>query len=120
MAASAPPPPPPPPPGPGLMPNLGKSDPSTNIYAPAEASSRMENPGTIEDLHKKCKGTSSEHVSQSLSIPRFLFELTLMFFHFITENLPLNDFLDNQLLIYNVPCLNGFPHCPYYIYYIFL
>lgn len=63
MAASAPPPPPPPPPGPGLMPNLGKSDPSTDIYAPAEASSQMENPGTIEDLHKKCKGTSSQRVT---------------------------------------------------------
>lgn len=78
MAASAPPPPPPPPPGPGLMPNLGKSDPSTDIYAPTEASSQIENPGTIEDLHKKCKGTSSECMPQTL-LPAFLFGLTPFF-----------------------------------------
>lgn len=61
MAASAPLPPPPsynPPSGPGLMPNLGKQDPSTDVYAPAETPTQIENPGTIEDLHKKCKGTS--------------------------------------------------------------
>ncbi|EFN71901.1 Mitochondrial import receptor subunit TOM40-like protein [Camponotus floridanus] len=59
VMASAPLPPPPPynpPPGPGLMPNLGKQDPSSaDAYAPAETTTRIENPGTIEDLHKKCK-----------------------------------------------------------------
>ncbi|EZA58298.1 hypothetical protein DMN91_005998 [Ooceraea biroi] len=56
IAASAPPPPPPPPPGPGLMPNLGKQDPSTAVFAPpSETPGQIENPGTIEDLHKKCK-----------------------------------------------------------------
>ena len=60
MAASAPPPPPPTSQGPGLLPNLGKPDPSTDIYAPTEVPSQIENPGTIEDLHKKCKGILSK------------------------------------------------------------
>lgn len=60
LAASAPPPPPPPPPGPGLMPNLEEPGPLTDGYASTEMSSQIENPGTIEDLHKKCKGISSK------------------------------------------------------------
>lgn len=56
MAASAPPPPSPPsPPYPGAMPNLEKPESSTNVYAPAETPVHDTNPGTIEDLHKKCK-----------------------------------------------------------------
>lgn len=70
IAASAPPPPPPPPPSHGLMPNLGgKQDPSASMYAPAEVSTQVENPGTIEDLHKKCKGTSLECLSRVRTIP---------------------------------------------------
>lgn len=58
MAASVTPPPPPPSPGPGLMPNLpGKQDPSADAYPLAEAPTQIENPGTMEDLHKKYKGT---------------------------------------------------------------
>ncbi|XP_076638164.1 mitochondrial import receptor subunit TOM40 homolog 1 [Colletes latitarsis] len=55
LAAIGPPPPPPPPPAPGLVPNLGKQDTSTGLITPTETSDRLENPGTIEDLHKKCK-----------------------------------------------------------------
>lgn len=58
IAASAPLPPPPPyspPPGSGLMPNLGKQDASADAYPIVETPAHVENPGTIEDLHKKCK-----------------------------------------------------------------
>ncbi|KAK2575173.1 hypothetical protein KPH14_002575 [Odynerus spinipes] len=54
-ATSAPPPPPPPPSAPVLLPQLGKTDPSTGDTTIAPTSERLENPGTIEDLHKKCK-----------------------------------------------------------------
>jgi len=93
MAASAP--PPPPSPGPGLLPNLGKPDPSTDIYTPTEASSQIENPGTIEDLHKKCKGISVKD-SRLSSTPCFLFGLLLVFFQFITENFLIDYFLGDQ------------------------
>jgi len=120
MAASAPPPPPPPPPGPGLMPNLGKSDPSTDVYAPTEASSQIENPGTIEDLHKKCKGISSKRMSRFSSTLRFLFGLTLVIFQFITENFQIDYFLDDQQLIYGFSYLYSFLRCPYCIILYFL
>ncbi|XP_076282134.1 mitochondrial import receptor subunit TOM40 homolog 1 [Lasioglossum baleicum] len=57
LAAAAPPPPPPPPPPPGtsVLPNVGKQDSSTGLFASTDVAERMENPGTIEDLHKKCK-----------------------------------------------------------------
>ncbi|XP_076246789.1 mitochondrial import receptor subunit TOM40 homolog 1 [Calliopsis andreniformis] len=55
LAATAPPPPPPPPPAPGLLPNLGKQDSSAVLYPSTDAPDQLENPGTIEDLHKKCK-----------------------------------------------------------------
>lgn len=87
LAASAPPPPPPPPPGPGLMPNLGKPDPSTDVYAPTEAPSQVENPGTIEDLHKKCKGTSSELVPRPSCTPPLSLR-TLRVFPFYHRKLP--------------------------------
>lgn len=96
MAASAPPPPPPPSPGPGLLPNLGKPDPSTDVYAPTEAPSQIENPGTIEDLHKKCKGILSKRMSRLSSILCFLSRLLLVFFQFITENFQVHYFLDDQ------------------------
>lgn len=56
LAASAPPPPPPPPPASGLLPNLGKQDSAAGLYPTTEVGDQLENPGTIEDLHKKCKG----------------------------------------------------------------
>ena len=52
-AASAPPPPPPSSLSPELPPSLAKKDLPTSL----DGSERLENPGTIEDLHKKCKGT---------------------------------------------------------------
>ncbi|XP_015587200.1 mitochondrial import receptor subunit TOM40 homolog 1 [Cephus cinctus] len=59
LAASAPLAPPPPPsplpPSPGFSPSLSKPDEETGLGSPVEASDRLENPGTIEDLHKKCK-----------------------------------------------------------------
>ena len=74
LAASALPPPPPPAPtlapaptpapgpgpapvpAPGFLPNLGKQDSPAGLYASSEVvTDRLENPGTIEDLHKKCK-----------------------------------------------------------------
>ncbi|KAG7199538.1 hypothetical protein KM043_014149 [Ampulex compressa] len=60
-AAGLPPPPPPstlsptPPPSPGLLPNLGKQDLQADAFPQAETPGLLENPGTIEDLHKKCK-----------------------------------------------------------------
>lgn len=62
-AASAPPPPSaslsfaPPIPTPDLMQNVGKDQPSASPspYTSPESTSRLENPGTIEDIHKKCK-----------------------------------------------------------------
>lgn len=54
-ATSAPPPPPPPPSAPVLFPQLGKTESSTGATAVAETPDILENPGTIEDLHKKCK-----------------------------------------------------------------
>lgn len=119
MAASAPPPPPPPPPGPGLMPNLGKSDPSTDIYAPTEASSQVENPGTIEDLHKKCKGTSSECMPRT-SYSLLSLRIDSVLFHFITENFLIDYSLNNQQLTHDFSYLNSFSHCAYYIYSSFL
>ncbi|XP_012274552.1 mitochondrial import receptor subunit TOM40 homolog 1 [Orussus abietinus] len=53
LAASAP--PPPPPPTSGLPPNLGKPDPTTVSFGSPHTSEHLPNPGTIEDLHKKCK-----------------------------------------------------------------
>lgn len=53
-AASAPP-PPPPSLSPELPPSLAKKD----LTAALDGVERLENPGTIEDLHKKCKGTTS-------------------------------------------------------------
>lgn len=56
VSATSPPPPPPPPTSvPGIIPQLEKTDPSTGITGTTQASDRLENPGTIEDLHKKCK-----------------------------------------------------------------
>lgn len=52
-ATSAPPPPPPPTSAPTL-PQLEKTDPTTGVTT-AQTSEQLENPGTIEDLHKKCK-----------------------------------------------------------------
>lgn len=113
LAASAPPPPPPPPPGPGLMPNLGKPDPSTDVYAPTEASSQVENPGTIEDLHKKCKGTLL--VRALAADPRALLAFALdglhVIFHFITENFLVDCSSVNQQLMYHlflIKCLSTF------------
>lgn len=58
LAATALPPSPPPPlsPSPTLWPNVEKQDSSVGMYTNSEASDYPENPGTIEDLHKKCKG----------------------------------------------------------------
>lgn len=56
QAASMPPPPQPSPPPPtDILSSLGKEKSSTAVYPPAESSDKLENPGTIEDLHKKCK-----------------------------------------------------------------
>ncbi|CAL7942815.1 unnamed protein product [Xylocopa violacea] len=59
LAATVPPTPsPPPPPTSGLLPNLEKSDPSNpsdGLHASSIYSDKLTNPGTIEDLHKKCK-----------------------------------------------------------------
>ncbi|XP_066600800.1 mitochondrial import receptor subunit TOM40 homolog 1 [Prorops nasuta] len=55
LAASAPP-PLQPPTGPGLIPPPAtKQEPSTNVFEPSETTERLENPGTVEDLNKKCK-----------------------------------------------------------------
>ncbi|XP_012254708.1 mitochondrial import receptor subunit TOM40 homolog 1 [Athalia rosae] len=55
LAASAPPPPPPPSPVAGFA----KQDLATNAFSPvplvSEVQQNLENPGTIEDLHKLCK-----------------------------------------------------------------
>lgn len=51
-ATSAPPPPPPPTSAPTL-PQLEKTDLTTTNDSTTE---HLENPGTIEDLHKRCKG----------------------------------------------------------------
>ncbi|CAK9817491.1 Mitochondrial import receptor subunit TOM40 homolog 1 [Anthophora plagiata] len=56
LAASVPPPPSPPPPISGLLPNLEKPDSSVESQTPSGTSDTLENPGTIEDLNKKCKG----------------------------------------------------------------
>lgn len=57
LAASVPPPPsPPPPPTSGLLPNLGKPDSSEELQSSVRLSDSLKNPGTIEELHKKCKG----------------------------------------------------------------
>ncbi|XP_078040102.1 mitochondrial import receptor subunit TOM40 homolog 1 [Augochlora pura] len=63
LAAAAPPPPPPPPPPPGsiVLPNVGKQDSSTGLYPSTEVLRTMENPGTVEDLHKKCKDVFPVH-----------------------------------------------------------
>ncbi|XP_043284706.1 mitochondrial import receptor subunit TOM40 homolog 1 [Venturia canescens] len=53
LAASAP--PPPPPPSTAYPPNLGKPEISSGNLAPQETSARLENPGTIDELHKLCK-----------------------------------------------------------------
>ncbi|XP_034186142.1 mitochondrial import receptor subunit TOM40 homolog 1 [Osmia lignaria lignaria] len=55
LAASVPPPPSPPPPTSGLLPNLEKPDLSTGLHPSTKSSDSLSNPGTIEDLHKKCK-----------------------------------------------------------------
>lgn len=55
LAASVPPPPSPPPPTSGLLPNLEKPDSSETLNS-SRLSDGLKNPGTIEDLHKKCKG----------------------------------------------------------------
>lgn len=57
LAASVPPPPSPPPPTSGLMPNLEKPESSPVLHTSNGIFDTLENPGTIEDLHKKCKGT---------------------------------------------------------------
>ncbi|XP_026667240.1 mitochondrial import receptor subunit TOM40 homolog 1-like isoform X1 [Ceratina calcarata] len=54
LAASVPPPPSPPPPTTGLMPNLEKPDSPEGLHSTSH-SDGLQNPGTIEDLHKKCK-----------------------------------------------------------------
>lgn len=56
LAASVPPPPSPPPPTSGLLPNLEKSDSTEILQSSSNFSDGLKNPGTIEDLHKKCKG----------------------------------------------------------------
>ena len=56
LAASVPPPPSPPPPTSGLLPNLEKPDSSETLNSSSRLSDGLKNPGTIEDLHKKCKG----------------------------------------------------------------
>jgi len=71
IAASTAPPPPPPPPSPGLMPNLGKQDSSAGVFASNETPSQIENPGTIEDLHKKCKGISRSNTEFPSAAHRF-------------------------------------------------
>lgn len=60
LAASQPPPPLPPSAAAGLVPNLSKDQSSSENAVPAQTDSFFnvndrENPGTIEDLHKKCK-----------------------------------------------------------------
>lgn len=65
MAASAPPPPPPPPTSPILGPSLGKQDSSVDMYTATETPIQIENPGTVEDLHKKCKGIRTKCTSRS-------------------------------------------------------
>ncbi|KAI4494590.1 PREDICTED: mitochondrial import receptor subunit TOM40 homolog 1 [Polistes canadensis] len=54
-ASSAPPPPPPPTSVPTVPLQFEKTDPTTGVAPSTPISDRLENPGTIEDLHKKCK-----------------------------------------------------------------
>lgn len=53
MAASAP--PPPPPITPLTPPDIPKEH-QIGSYSPSELSSQILNPGTVEELHKLCKG----------------------------------------------------------------
>ncbi|XP_076752938.1 mitochondrial import receptor subunit TOM40 homolog 1 [Xylocopa sonorina] len=53
--APSPSPSPPPPPTTGLLPNLEKSDTSDGLHSSSRYFDNLKNPGTIEDLHKKCK-----------------------------------------------------------------
>lgn len=55
MAASAPPPPPPPSSLPSLTPPSIPPEQQLGQYTP-EPKTQLDNPGTVEDLHKLCKG----------------------------------------------------------------
>lgn len=67
LAASVPPPPSPPPPTSDLLPNLEKPDSSESLQSSNKFSDGLKNPGTIEDLHKKCKGKGSVYLFDPFS-----------------------------------------------------
>lgn len=70
LAASVPPPPSPPPPTSGLLPNLEKPDSSETLQSSNKFPDGLKNPGTIEDLHKKCKGKVSVYLFNPFSLNR--------------------------------------------------
>lgn len=67
LAASALPPLSFPPPGQNPMSDSGSNEPSPAVLN--DSDKEVENPGTIEDLHKKCKGILRKCLSRA---PRFL------------------------------------------------
>ena len=97
LAASVPPPPSPPPPTSGLLPNLEKSDSTEILQSSSNFSDGLKNPGTIEDLHKKCKGIctsirlSRTHVT-FLTLSSFVirfpqYDHSLSYFHIIVSEI---------------------------------
>lgn len=102
LAASVPPPPSPPPPTSGLLPNLEKPDSSESLQSSNKFSDGLKNPGTIEDLHKKCKGKLSLYLFNPFSRNRCinLFSFDYYFFFIIILSLIFTLLLRKQLYIH--------------------